>query len=390
MTRLNFASACHLFAALVIGGLGCSGKATRGSRDANATDTDVLTWKLPARGGGSNELCREAACLAWLRDSAGGRVAIADLDGDGEPEVARADNLLERIDANHTDVTIYVARGGRYVAKWTVAGVKGEYLGWTLASAGDLDGDGRVELLAVAAKGPPDTNAKRPPPPPPPQLVVIEVEAGAALRRDVATLTDRTPGIWMVTADVDGDGAREVVTDGISQGEHSLEIRRVVAGTIADAPTWTYAIPAGGRQFVDDDGDGDADLWWSDASHSPGKLMRWPGGKAGLDAKAEVVRRDPSAKSQSWFGNAILAAPFTRAGSVEIVVTAHGARRAYVYQPGKVEPDRMLEPPDWSSAYPVAIDLEGDGVSDLAFYNETSVIVFRNARSDRPPVRWGP
>jgi len=363
------------------------------SRDAEASDTDVLTWKLPARGGGSNELCREAACLAWLRDSAGGRVVVADLDGDGELEVARAENILERKHADHTDVTIYVARGGRYVAKWMVAGQKGELLGSTLANAGDIDGDGRVELLAVAATVLLDdgTNPKLPPPPPPPRLVVIEVEAGAVRRRDVATLNESLPGTWMMTADIDGDGAREVVIPGRKGEEQTLEIRRVVGGTIADAPTWTYAIPVSGLQFVDDDGDGDTDLWWS-VPQSPGKLIRWPAGKDGLDANGAVVRRDPSGKSQSWFGRggAIIAAPFTRAGSVEIVVNASGQRRAYVYQPGSAGPDRTLDTSELSSAHPVAIDLEGDGVADLAFYDETSVIVFGNARVDQPPVRWGP
>jgi hypothetical protein len=229
----------------------------------------------------------------------------------------------------------------------------------------------------------------RPPPPPPPRLVVVEVEAGAARRRDVATLTDFVPGIRMVTADVDGDGARDVAIAGMSRGEQKLEIRRVVAGTIAETPSWTYAIPVGDLQFVDDDDDGDADLWWSDVSHAPGKVMRWPAGRDGLDAKSGVVRRDPSKKDQGWFGGAIVAAPFSGPSGVEIVVTAHGHQRAYVYRPGTTEPDRVLESHEVSPAHPVPIDLEGDGVADLAFYSETSVIVFRNARSDRPPVRWG-
>jgi hypothetical protein len=340
---------------------------------------------------GGAELCSGLACVPWIRAAVDDRLVVADLDGDGVGEVVRGN--WSPSDARGEVVAFHVV-SGRFEPAWTLTGAPGERLGDRVELLGDVDGDERLELAVIAAGGGRPTPAPRAvePRPLPPRLVVISaIAAGTVKRTDVVTLTGWSNEVALATGDVDGDGAIDVAISGIGLGgEPTVEVRRGGAGAVAAAPTWTYPIAPGRNAFVliDDDGDGDADLLWCDPSQRERTVIRWSGGRGGLDASASVTRSDPASRDQSWFGTRIVVGAFTRAGAPELAVTSHGARRAYVYELASTTPDRTID----VAAFPLAgqqaaaIDLDADGTDALVFIEPPTIVVFPGARADQPAL----
>lgn len=96
--------------------------------------------------GASGLILRETGAAAPFERFGAALCALGDLDGDGLPELAIGAPLAEQARGR-----IEVRRGADGGLLWSCLGAApGETLGAALAAAGDLDGDGRSELVAGA------------------------------------------------------------------------------------------------------------------------------------------------------------------------------------------------------------------------------------------------
>ncbi|MFQ5504647.1 MAG: FG-GAP-like repeat-containing protein, partial [Planctomycetota bacterium] len=86
----------------------------------------------------------------------GGSLATAgDVDRDGYPDIASGNLYDDRFGPNAGSIEVLSGRDGKRLL--LLGGVSSEYLGSSLASVGDLDGDGVADLAAGAPLRPPGT-----------------------------------------------------------------------------------------------------------------------------------------------------------------------------------------------------------------------------------------
>jgi len=148
----------------------------------------------------------------------GGGLAVADMDGDGFPEIAYGR-------------TLFTTAGGGVTRLFNGSGGRGGAASWALSTFVDLDGDGQLELLA----------------------------GRTAYRMDGSTLWNRTdlsdaiPGV----ADLDGDGLPEVVL--VMSGQ-----LLVLEGATGVTELGPLRLPGSGRggapTIADMDGDGQPEI----------------------------------------------------------------------------------------------------------------------------------
>ncbi|MEZ5977781.1 MAG: FG-GAP-like repeat-containing protein [Planctomycetota bacterium] len=137
--------------------------------------------------------------------------AIGDADGDGAIDFAASAPFAN---GGAGLVRAYSGRSGAllFVAK----GRGGDHLGWCVGAAGDVDGDGRVDLFAGAPRAPQDGSA-------PGALVILSGADGRELRR----IPGEAPGDRFGTSacavgDQDGDGRTDLF---VSAPQHDVEGR---------------------------------------------------------------------------------------------------------------------------------------------------------------------
>ena len=181
---------------------------------------------------------------------------LGDLDGDG-----RADLIWRDPTAGSVEVWL-----GNGVAVPTTMGVIGSVPpAWVIKGVGDVDGDGRADLVWREV-----TTGE----------VAVWLGNGAAAPTTTA-LIGSAPLAWVIegVGDVDGDGQADLVWREVSTGEVAVWL-----GNGAAAPTTTALIgqvlPTSWRiEGVGDlDGDGQADLAWRDTSN--GNVAMWLGNGA--------------------------------------------------------------------------------------------------------------
>jgi hypothetical protein len=124
-------------------------------------------------------------------------VAIADFDGDGHDDVAIAYGGYEG-EQWRSGIDLVLTRPGRASERRTVYVVDGPQ-GVTTLAAGDLDGDGRPDLVALSGQG---------------EILVLRNAGGGAFTREDARLTERAGGCrgyHVAVRDLDRDGRADIV-----------------------------------------------------------------------------------------------------------------------------------------------------------------------------------
>ena len=305
------------------------------------------------------------------------RHAVADVDGDGKPEIVCVDNLNGCLLSFGFDGDPRDPRSWRqsYI---TEGGIPGAY---DVAIA-DLDGDGDLD---VAASGWRISN----------QFAWFENRGGAWIKH---MIDDDAPEARAVcAADVDGNGRIDLVGTASKRGEVAWYRN---PGTSLDSPWTKHVIDTAPRPIhghpADMDGDGDVDLVmalgfdlpkgadpagtqqivWYENDGSPG-IGPWP--------KHVISEHFPGA-----FG--ATAADLDGDGQVEVVATAWG-------EPGRValfkhrgDPrgpwDVQILKDHWAHANMIIVaDLDGDGRLDVAACAERGSNELRWWRNEGPATR---
>jgi hypothetical protein len=150
--------------------------------------------------------------LPGLRPGATVRaVGIADFDGDGHDDVAIGYAAYEG-EEWRSGIDLIIRRPGK-PAERRVVFVQGNPRAVTALGAGDLDGDGRPDLVALSGEG---------------EIVVLRNAGGGAFTREDVQLTDRMTGCQgyaVRVQDLDKDGRADIVAGFAGEATGMASIR---------------------------------------------------------------------------------------------------------------------------------------------------------------------
>lgn len=339
----------------------------------------MLIWSLSNGRGGTNELCRASACLPWLTAAARGTLVVGDFDGDRTLDVAR-----------EADGGVVVSLGGnagfRDGASWR--GAPGEQLAAQLLPLGDINGDGRPDVLGLVVGMQPTAGEPMVlPPPRAPRLVLFRGTLnGLAAPEPFAALDGWSSDPRIAVGDLDGDHRPDIALAGIRGDQPPFLVGiRGEPGSLGAAFSWSLPMRGtpGRIAIADVDGDGFGDLLAFGTNTAPSSWSLWPGGVGGPQLNRRRTWTDPSGDRQSWFGRAAAIGRFD-GHTVEVAVGAHGAGTVYLYRPGAAQPDRQISggPSDAFGEKLASVDLNADGRDELVVFNVREVLVFAGARAD--------
>lgn len=262
----------------------------------------------------------QGGALPLLRASG---FAVGDLDGDGRHDLIVA--------PGGAPPRVYRNRGGLRFEDATAASGLDPGPGWTGAALADLDGDGDLDLLLSSDAARPDGR----------NLRWFEARGGFV---EGAGLEVRGAVTQVLPLDLDGDGALDlyVACAGFDLGarmEDRLFLRR--GGGFVDA---SAALPAGRRGFtwaaaaLDADRDGDLDLWIGNDTFvvdpgtrpgaqpfldvAPDQLLENGGLEGGVPRLRDVMAASGAAEPRATMG--VLAADFTGDGIDDVFVSDYG------------------------------------------------------------------
>jgi methionine-rich copper-binding protein CopC len=166
-------------------------------------------------------------------------VAAGDVDGDGRPDL---------ITGAGSSSTVRVFSGASGAPIWTANAFAPSFTGGVRVAAGDIDGDGHADIITTAGAGDPS-------------MVKIFGGASHAELRSFVPYPGFTGGAWVASGDVNGDGYADVITGaGPGGGPHI----RVFDGRTG-AAGFNFLVPGAGSSGVrvaagDVSGDGRADI----------------------------------------------------------------------------------------------------------------------------------
>jgi hypothetical protein len=382
-------------------------------------DRDGRVDLLSASAGtGAIETRRQLAGGAWdgpeVLPIAADAAVLADVDGDGRADLVTlvpASDYHQRVVGT---LEIRLSQGAAFGPPTAVGGI-----GWTGVQAGDLDGDGRADL--VVTRGYRD---------------------GAGVLRSLGggTLADEVPvvgmGLWAL-ADVTGDGVLDSVDVSTSATSYT-DVLRVAAGygNGAFAPPVETTISRDyryGLAIGDVDGDGHADAAFLVSSYPDDKVSVYPGradGTFGAPWERAVVvdpRQEPKAiaagdldgdgradlaalfywsapplydyrsavavlpggpdgpaapevRPVSLFTDGISIADLSGGGRQDVLLQKSNALAVFEARPGALGPELLWAAPSGSSARAPAFgDVDGDLRTDVAIPAGNRVVLYRGA-----------
>ncbi len=306
---------------------------------------------------------------------------IADLDGDGKPDLVVDDVYANAISIFQNTGSNGVLNASSFAAPVTFfVGSGGDNpLGLTIA---DVDGDGRLDLLV------PDRNGN--------QIAIFRnVSAGGILTTNSFAAPVFFPtGVdprRVAVADLDGDGRSEIISANGSGGSVSI-LRNI--GSAGSLTTNSFAahldLPAVSPENVaigDLDGDGKPDLAMSDNTGLV-SLYRNNCTVGNISLATFDPRVDLAA--QSYTMNLVLG-DLDGDGKMELIATAYLPQTMSVYRnqatPGSLTTNSFAAPVTYALAgrgHTLALgDLNGDGQTDIAEATELgdALSIFQNVSS---------
>lgn len=295
--------------------------------------------------------------------------AVADVDGDGASEVLTSAPFDPSGGESAGRVYLYSGATGESLLTWT--GAAGDRLGFAIADAGDVDGDGTPDVIAGA--------------PGPTGAVGAAFVYSGADGHEIAMLSGTAPGDFFGNAvtgvgDVDGDGLADVLVGAPRDPALGENGGRVALFVAADwtAPRWSREGEAGARlgagagPLGDANGDGIGDV----VVGAPGNggAIWVLAGDDGSDVLAPLAG-DPDAASLGQFfvagvgdvdGDAV---PDVYAGDFGDGTLGPGTGRAYVWSGAsgaRLHTFAGTAPGDGLGCGRGGGDADGDGTPDLA------------------------
>ena len=158
----------------------------------------------------------------------GARVAVGDFNGDGVPDIAASNGP-----GNTSLVRVFSGKGFGQVAQYTP--YSATYTGGVFLAAGDLDGDGKAELVTGADQGGG------------PNVRTFDALTGQLRNSFFAYESTFTGGVRVTVRDITGDGKADIITGAGIGGASRL---RVFSGATLLPVEEFYAFDSGVRTGV--------------------------------------------------------------------------------------------------------------------------------------------
>ena len=308
-------------------------------------------------------------------------VVIADLDGDGKPDLVVADVYAHVISLFQNVSTGGTLTASSFAPRVDMASIGGSSDNPYGIAVADVDGDGRLDILAADR-----VNNQ--------VLVYRNLSTGGTLTTDsfaapVAFAVGADPR-YVRVADLDGDGRPDIITANTAANTISILRNIDVAGTLT---TSSFApavdLPAGTGAYDvavgDLDGDGKPDIAvvnQDDLSVSVYRNVATPGV---IDTNSFAPRVDLPAPDGS---DTIVIGDVDGDGKSDLVIGSYRSQTISVYRnlaiPGLLATNSFASEVDFSTAgwtHNVALgDLTGDGKPDIALVTEmnNAMSVFQN------------
>lgn len=333
-------------------------------------------------GSGTNITAGGFAPSFTLPASGPGSCVIADLDGDGKPDLAF-------VDASSQSVTVYrnvstnsaLLGAPSFAPRIDLPFPPGTGTNAYRLRAADLDGDGRLDLIAcevdgsnvtvfhnVALPGSLATNSFEP---------AFDLPAGNDCR-------------FATAADLDGDGRVDIVA--LNYGDQTISILRNIGtpGTLnagSFAPQVVLACPGGPYEAViaDLDGDGKPDLAVVNQDNFTLSIFQNAATPGSLNANSFAPRLDLPAEDGN---DTIAAVDLDGDGKLDLVFGSYRTETISVYRnasTGGLLTTNSFAPRvdfgtgDWTHTLAIA-DFNGDGKPDIAVVGElpSTLSIFQN------------
>jgi hypothetical protein len=308
-----------------------------------------------------------------------GRVVIADLDGDGKPDLIIADSYAGEISIYQNISTNGLLTADSFAPRIDLPLLPGSYSNPYTVAVADLDGDGKLDIIALNADS-----------------KVISIlrnisSPGIITTNSFAARVDLPAGNDMrglAVQDLNGDGKPDIVT--CNSGDNTISIFQNMStiGNIAFAPRVDFAAGDGPQSVAigDLDGDGLPDLAVANYNSGTISVFRNLGVGGNITTNLFAPKVDfPGLASLGY----IALGDMDGDGKLDMVASGgNGSQAISVYRnmatvgsitTNSFAPQVDFAAPGWANSVAVG-DLDGDGKLDVALVSQLSSVfsIFKN------------